>query len=312
MEHSSLLLSLLLLFCTSTLNDAFIGIRARVVSHRKTPLLVSASGAGGEQSEDTARKQPQMEAIPFDSFVEEFAKDDLPIEKVMGNLGLKEKNDKDRSTSKGGGTPRIAGEQSLEQRLQEAYRNNQNRPREDGWIENPDRPTGYGIPDEDDNEAEMIKQMADDMADGSYIPDGAPQSVGDEVVKFLKDTYVGSPYDSRKKQQARYVIRNITGISVAIGVVFTVIWYAFPGKFIYKADNRPAYRATTTTGNEYDGAPSGLMPGLMRDEYSDGGKVDSNGYIDEAAPPVPQTRFEYDAPRMMMNVPQAPKPALDL
>ena len=57
------------------------------------------------------------------------------------------------------------------------------------------------------------------------------------VFRFLKDTYIGSEYDSRRKKQARFVIRNITLISVSIGVIFTIIWYAFPGKFItYKGD----------------------------------------------------------------------------
>jgi hypothetical protein len=33
------------------------------------------------------------------------------------------------------------------------------------------------------------------------------------------------------------VVKNITGFSVAIGIIFAIIWYAFPGKFVsYKGD----------------------------------------------------------------------------
>jgi hypothetical protein len=44
--------------------------------------------------------------------------------------------------------------------------------------------------------------------------------------------YIGTPYDSNSKKQARFVVRNITLLSALIGLVFTVVWYAFPGKFI--------------------------------------------------------------------------------
>lgn len=96
------------------------------------------------------------------------------------------------------------------------------------WLDPDPRPTGYDTPD-DDNEEEMEEQR---LMDGyvEQIPDNA-------VVRWFKDTYIGSPYDSRKKQQARYVIRNITIISFVIGFVFTAVWYAFPGKFIsYRGD----------------------------------------------------------------------------
>ena len=90
----------------------------------------------------------------------------------------------------------------MEERLQEAYEKNLSRPREDGWIENPDRPTGYGIPDESDDEEEMRKQMEEDIASGKYVPDDSlPNGYMDEFVRLLRDTYVGSPYDSKKKDK---------------------------------------------------------------------------------------------------------------
>lgn len=68
-------------------------------------------------------------------------------------------------------------------------------------------------------------------------PSWAPSASKDDFMKVLKDVYIGSDYDSAAKKQARYVVRNITGFSVAIGLIFTIIWYAFPGRFIsYKGD----------------------------------------------------------------------------
>lgn len=92
--------------------------------------------------------------------------------------------------------------------------------------EDPDnaRPTGYDNDELDDP-----------------VPDAPEDIPANSVVRFLKDVYIGSPYDSRRRQQARYVVRNITGISLIIGVVFTLLWYMAPGKFIsYKGSQDPA------------------------------------------------------------------------
>lgn len=94
-----------------------------------------------------------------------------------------------------------------------------------GWIENPNRGTGYNTPDLNDNEEEMRQKMLDD----NWTPEVLDES---PLQRWFRDTYVGSPYDSRKKQQARYVIKNITAICFSIGFIFTAVWFAFPGKFI--------------------------------------------------------------------------------
>jgi hypothetical protein len=78
------------------------------------------------------------------------------------------------------------------------------------------RPTGYNNKDEDD-EIDATPYVNDDDS---------------EIVKLFKGVFIGSIYDSPKKQQARFVIRSITVISFAIGLIFTGIWYTFPGKFV--------------------------------------------------------------------------------
>ena len=289
--------------------------RTRIFRSR-SPLMALADDeeeANTESEEPVAPRndQQQMGVVSYDDADtgDMFAREDLPFEKLVGGLSKKKDKKKDKGQAKGeffdeskasAGVPRLGGkEKSLEERLQEAYENNLNRPREDGWIENPDRPTGYGIPDENDNEEDMRKQMEEDMASGKYVPDeSVPDGYMDEFVRFLRDTYIGSPYDSKKKQQARYVIRNITGISVGIGIVFTAIWYLSPTPFITTAkgrDYQAVYRDT-----EYYRAPNGLMNDDLKS---------SNDYIDEGAPPAPQTRFDgMDRPGRRL----APKPQIDL
>lgn len=101
-----------------------------------------------------------------------------------------------------------------------------------------DRPTGYDTPDEDDDASDAAAVSYDDNNNGS---------LDNVFFKIFKDIYIGSPYDSRKKQQARYVITNITAISILIGAVFTATWYLFPGKFIsFRGDADLSSRYTDT------------------------------------------------------------------
>lgn len=94
------------------------------------------------------------------------------------------------------------------------------------------RPTGYANDDDDEDEDDMVSRRALES-----LPEETSASSSNSVVQFLRDVYIGSPYDSRRKQQARYVVRNVTGISLAIGVVFTLLWYLAPNKFIsYRGD----------------------------------------------------------------------------
>lgn len=275
---------------------------------RSRPVL--ASNADDDVASNRPASQNEQQQMGVVSYDEEdtgdiFARDDLPFEKLMGSLSNKKGNDEKAAPSVGNegaetGVPKLGGkEMSLEERLQEAYERNLNRPREDGWIENPDRPTGYGIPDEDDNEEEMRKQLEEDIEQGTYVPDDSvPNGYMDSFVRLLRDTYIGSPYDSRKKQQARYVIRNITGISVGIGIVFTAVWYLSPVKFISTAKDRDF--TAIYKDAEYYRAPSGLMNDDLKS---------SNVYIDAGAPSGPQTRFDgMDRPSPRL----APKPQVDL
>jgi len=95
---------------------------------------------------------PSPGVVPLDYDMSDLARPDLPLEKIFGGGEEKKK-------SKAGvrGVPALkSAPKSLAERLREAEENNNNRPREGGWVEDPSRPTGYGIPDENDNEIEML------------------------------------------------------------------------------------------------------------------------------------------------------------
>jgi hypothetical protein len=64
------------------------------------------------------------------------------------------------------------------------------------------------------------------------LGEGGDPERANGVAGFLRDVYIGAGTDSTEKKQARFIVRSITVISVAIGIVFTSIWYLFPGQFI--------------------------------------------------------------------------------
>eukprot|EP01038_Epipyxis_sp_PR26KG_P005869 gene5869-8094_t len=158
------------------------------------------------------------------------------------------------------------------------------------------RPTGYDQPDEDDDideENNHNKNIANSLdsenANDSYL------------VKLFKDLYIGSVYDSRKKQQARYVIKNITFISFAIGFIFTAIWFAFPGKFISVRGNNDEMYTSRYKTSYVD--PDNLLQSEFMSSDAE--------YFDDASglPEKEETRF---APPPVNPLIQAPDKSIDL
>ena len=152
-------------------------------------------------------------------------------------------------------------------------------------VKNDELVTGYDNEDSEEEEDEFTPPSID------RDPNESP------FLRFLKDTYVGTPYDSKSKKQARFVVRNITFISAAIGIIFTVIWYAFPGKFI-------AYKGDTDFRSRYEKSyidPSDLL------------NLDNNAdttYFDENIPTPDNNllRVPYQKP----SIPRAPFPSQEI
>jgi hypothetical protein len=92
----------------------------------------------------------------------------------------------------------------------------------DNKLQFSDRPAGYDNDSDDEDESALnLETIESDNV----------------ILKLFKDIFVGSIYDSSKKQQARFIVRSITVISFGIGIIFTGIWYLFPGKFVnYRGD----------------------------------------------------------------------------
>lgn len=111
------------------------------------------------------------------------------------------------------------------------------------WDAVDNKSTGYDTPDPMDDIPDP-KDVIDERADWMKVNES-----DSGITAYLKEVYIGSPFDSRRKQQARYVIRSITLMSIGIGVIFTAIWYLAPGKFIsYKGDmqsNNPTTRSSS-------------------------------------------------------------------
>jgi hypothetical protein len=144
------------------------------------------------------------------------------------------------------------------------------------------------------------QQKQRDIDDGSYVPDADM----DDFSRWFKTTFVGDKYDSRKKKQARYVIKNIAFISIGIGVIFTATWYwsiAQGIPFISRANN-----FDTAKGRYETITPQGLMD----DEFE---AISKNSMLDRGPNEIaPQTRFAVPAGKPLISVPQAPKPSIEL
>lgn len=128
------------------------------------------------------------------------------------------------------------------------------------WVEDPSRPTGYGNVDEDDD-------------------DWVPSSDSEGVEKFLKDYFFNSPYDSPKRKDAKFVIRNVTFISGVLGTVFTILFYAFPGKFI-------SYRGTADFSQRYsanviDKDPSELLNEKVNNDLTRSVEIGGETFYDD-------------------------------
>ena len=135
-----------------------------------------------------------------------------------------------------------------------------NSDRRNKWVEDPSRPTGYGNVDEDDD-------------------DWVPSSDSEGVEKFLKDYFFNSPYDSPKRKDAKLVIRNVTFISGALGTIFTILFYAFPGRFI-------SYRGTADFSQRYasdfvNKDPSELLNDQVNEELTKSVEIGGESFYDD-------------------------------
>lgn len=105
--------------------------------------------------------------------------------------------------------------------------------------------------------------------DSEEYPDNSQDN---DVVRFLKESFIPNKYDGKRKRQAKYVARNIVGISLAIGIIFTAIWYAFPGKFIsYGGD--PNFTGYGGPGQLYE-QPQLQPENLLSDPFSGGPRIE--------------------------------------
>jgi hypothetical protein len=208
----------------------------------------------GEDKDDSTVPMGAPPILPFD-----FAREDYRVQKLVDE---QEKKDK-----------LIDAQLELQRAEAELRRQTEDMrqaallQRSTNTMEDVSRPTGYDTFDENDVDDPRRWEEEEDPN----------QSL---IMKFLKDVYIGSPYDNKNKQEARIVVRSVTVISIAIGIIFTGIWYAFPGKFIsYRGDTdfTARYSVSYTDPDE-----------LLKQDFNRA----QGEFFDEASPPeVEQSRF---------------------
>ena len=192
---------------------------------------------------EKVENQSRPPIIPFDDDakkkrkapegVDEFARNDMPIK------ALQEVQQKISKTLTAiGGTGQSTVNKRSEQQNDKKERGkrisaltNTERDGDGNIITNADdlRPSGY---DNDDYDPNDEPNYPPSFIDGKDPDISVSQEPSNALLQFLQDTVIESPYDSNNKKQAKFVVRSITALSFAIGLVFTVVWYAFPGKFI--------------------------------------------------------------------------------
>ena len=191
-------------------------------------MTSSDGGSNDVEKVDTPQVTSRPPIIPFD-----FARDDILPPKVIDKVVKKgisdegkysEKNDSEGYSEPATTTRSTSNKWVDDSDLKTAVRSTNSR-NGNKWVEDPSRPTGYGNTDDDDD-------------------DWVPSADSEGVEKFLKDYFFNSPYDSPKRKDAKFVIRNVTLISGVLGTVFTILFYAFPGKFI-------SYRGTADFSKRY-------------------------------------------------------------
>lgn len=140
------------------------------------------------------------------------------------------------------------------QKEQAAQQQTQLQSDEDSYPTSPE-PFVSMVSTQDDDENEVYGINTDDNDDPNWVPSiDDSEWGGSGIIRYLKDVYIGTEFDSPKKKEARYVVRNITGFSVAIGIIFTITFYASDGKFIsYKGDG-------SNIEALYDGKASYIQP----------------------------------------------------
>lgn len=246
------------------------------------PLIVTRMASPDGASSDVEKvKTPPVTSrppiIPFD-----FARDDILPPKVIDKVVKKSISDEDISSGKkengGYSEPAISARSTSNKwvddtDLKTAVRSTNSR-NGNKWVEDPSRPTGYGNADEDDD-------------------DWVPSADSEGVEKFLKDYFFNSPYDSPKRKDAKLVIRNVTLISGVLGTIFTILFYAFPGKFI-------SYRGTADFSKRYSSDfitkdPSELLNDQVNEDLTRNVEVGGQRFFDDAVglPPPDNSRVPY-------------------
>jgi hypothetical protein len=200
-------------------------IKSHQISFRRLSLHMSSPDEtkSEEKKEEDSPRANRPPIMPFD-----FARDDIPIpakkvvKKDVQESAEMTKFRRETNNARANSNRRVEDDES-----KAVVESPGKWKKKNEWVEDPSRPTGYANQQLEDDEENWV-----------------PSSDKEGVDKFLSDYFFESEYDSPKRKDAKGVIRNVTLISGIFGTVFTLLFYAFPGKFI-------SYRGTADFSKRY-------------------------------------------------------------
>ena len=188
----TLLINIYLLFIT-TISHSYIHPKLPSLKSFKsikfTPIFNTNTDTNNDNNNSSdSEKRPPI--IPFDS--NDFKRDDIKLPPKETYVYRPDK------------LPTITPKKPSQSRS--TYNEGQNYDPNDDNM----RPTSYdqNIIDPDD---------IDEVPPYTTDSDNTTNSNDNVIIKFLKDSYITQPYDSKNKKQAKYVVRSITLISFLIG-----------------------------------------------------------------------------------------------
>ena len=211
----------------------FIGNKNNLfVGPQYQPLYSSDKNNESDDNDVNDDKDSRPPIIPFDFDATDFMREDFRLQQQKL---LQQQKEAEKSNQPEGGSTQLQpvivrspSSPNPASTSTSSSRSTQN----SGSVDNSDneRPAGYDNDEVDPNDldqlptSEQVKQYEEQYA--QFRDSRNP------IVQVLFNAYIGTPYDSKNKREARFVTRSITLISFVIGLVFTGVYYVFPGKFI--------------------------------------------------------------------------------
>lgn len=218
-----------------------------------------------DDSKDNNNKQSRPPIIPFDFDATDFMREDFRLQQQKRQQEMEAENVKQAQVQAQQLQPVTIRSPPSTRTSNSKSNSNSNSQSNIGSYDNSDydRPTGYDNAEEDPNDLDQTPTQ--EQLDQYEEQFSQIRKSRNPIIQVLFNAYVGTPYDSKNKREARFVTRSITLISFLIGVVFTGVFYAFPSKFLSIRGNTDFTARYTSEQQRYD--PDQLLQDAIEDNF---------------------------------------------